>query len=215
MNPGEYIGKDGRTYRWKHERLSDNSAEGYDHQAHVHEWETEWIDPADWDDAKAALDALVLSEKVELEKQEAQASEVLRDACLEFRKAASRRGQVCGPCDECKLQPYWGKGVDALVESESVEWVEIDDNARIQADGSDPQVRHERSICCWRGLTIDKRWPKAYRKGREVAEAEAAELRDAVRELVEAVLRAVDNARVDPQTQRDIRNAAKYVEAKL
>ena len=117
MNPGEYIGKDGRTYRWKHERLSDNSAEGYDHQVHVHEWETEWIDPADWDDAKAALDALVLSEKVELEKQEAQASEVLRDACLEFRKAASRRGQVCGPCDECKLQPYWGKGV--LVEAES------------------------------------------------------------------------------------------------
>ena len=160
MKPGEYIGKDGRTYRWKHERLSDNSAEGYDHQAHVHEWETEWIDPADWDDAKAAL--------------------------------------------------------DALIEAESEGWVEIDDNARIQRDGSDPQVRREGGIW-WRALTnsIDKRWPKAYRKGREVAEAEQADFRDAVRELVEAVLRAVDNARVDPQTQRDIRNAAKKMEAKL
>jgi len=76
-----------------------------------------------------------------------------------------------------------------LAEAESEGWVEIDDNARIQADGSDPQVRHEGGICCWRGLTnpTDKRWPKAYRKGREVAEAEQAEMRDAVRELVEAV----------------------------
>ena len=88
-----------------------------------------------------------------------------------------------------------------LAEAESVEWVEIDDNARIQRDGSDPQVRHEGGICCWRGLTnpIDKRWPKAYRKGREVAlEAEATKLQEAIsalesaRELVEAVERASD-----------------------
>ena len=61
--------------------------------------------------------------------------------------------------------------LDALIEAESEGWVEIDDNARIQRDGSDPQVRHEGGICCWRGLTnpIDKRWPKAYRKGREAA----------------------------------------------
>ena len=160
MNPGEYIGKDGRTYRWKHERLSDNSAEGYDHQAHVHEWETEWIDPADWDDAKAAL--------------------------------------------------------DALIEAESMGWVAIDDNARIQADGSDPQVRHEGGICVWRALTIDKRWPKAYRKGREVAEAEQADLRDAVRELVEAV-NIYDRylKRHGSGSRNDLIIAAKKVEAKL
>jgi len=75
-----------------------------------------------------------------------------------------------------------------LAEAERGEWVEIDDNARIQRDGSDPQVRREGGIW-WRALTnsIDKRWPKAYRKGREVAQAEQAELRDDVRELVEAV----------------------------
>ena len=176
------------------------------------------IASADWPAAKAALDELVLSEKVELEKQEAQALEVLRDACLEFRKAASRRGQVCGPCDECKLQPYWGKGVDALAEAESGEWVEIDDNARIQADGSDPQVRHEGGICCWRGLTnpIDKRWPKAYRKGREVAQAEQAEMRNDVRELVEAV-NIYDRylKRHGSASRNDLIIAAKKVGAKL
>lgn len=74
------------------------------------------------------------------------------------------------------------KARQELIEAESEGWVEIDDNARIQRDGSDPQVRHEGGICVWRALTnpIDKRWPKAYRKGREVA-------LEQVRELVEAV----------------------------
>jgi len=162
MRPGEYIGKDGRAYRWTHGRLDDDSADGYDHQVHIHEWETEWIDPADWDDAKAAL--------------------------------------------------------DALIEAESVEWVEIDDNARIQRDGSDPQVRHEGGICVWRALTnpIDKRWPKAYRKGREVAEAEQADFRDAVRELVEAV-NIYDRflKRHGSASRNDLIIAAKKVGAKL
>ena len=63
MNPGEYIGKDGRTYRWVHEYLSDDSGSGYDHQVFTCHWETEWIAPEDWPAAKAALDALIEAEK--------------------------------------------------------------------------------------------------------------------------------------------------------
>lgn len=108
-----------------------------------------------------------------------------------------------------------------LAEAESVEWVEIDDDARIQRDGSDPQVRHEGGICCWRGLTnpIDKRWPKAYRKGREVAESEQADLRDAVRELVDNVrdLLIVIRGPWPPSARalECVEAAAKKVEAKL
>ena len=125
-NPGEYIGKDGRTYRWL------------------------YSDVMGW---------------------------IVRD----------ERGCVTGMKREDVTDAK--AALDALIDAESMGWVAIDDNARIQADGSDPQVRHEGGICCWRGLTnpIDKRWPKAYRKGREVAQAEQADLRDDVRELVEAV----------------------------
>lgn len=103
-----------------------------------------------------------------------------------------------------------------LAEAESGEWVEIDDNARIQRDGSDPQVRHEDGVCVWRALTIDKRWPKAYRKGREVAEAEQADFRDAVRELVEAV-NIYDRylKRHGSASRNDLIIAAKKVGAKL
>ena len=111
--------------------------------------------------------------------------------------------------------------LDALIEAESEGWVEIDDNARIQRDGSDPQVRHEDGVCVWRALTIDKRWPKAYRKGREVAEAEQAEMRGAVWELVEAVERASDllcSIIARPSEGRQLKRIvvlAKTLEAKL
>jgi len=118
MNPGEYIGKDGRTYRW---RRGDTRGWFVEELTTDGIWVISLVQPSteDWPDAKAAL--------------------------------------------------------DALIEAESMGWVAIDDNARIQADGSDPQVRHEGGICVWRALTnpIDKRWPKAYRKGREVALEEA------------------------------------------
>ena len=105
--------------------MSDNSAEGYDHQAHVHEWETEWIDPADWPAAKAAL--------------------------------------------------------DALIKAESAEWVEIDAHHRIRRDGSEQEVIPEAEGKPW----VELLWGQAYRKGREVAEAEQADFRDAVRKVAE------------------------------
>lgn len=191
MNPGEYIGKDGRTYRWKHERLSDNSAEGYDHQAHVHEWETEWIDPADWDDAKAALDALIEAESGE-----------------------------------------W------------VEWTWAGGKCRASADGSRVQMWDYCSEK-WADAT-ESRTGQAYRKGREVALEEAEVgilaaraggisegylqgkedcsacahadelLRDAVRELVEAVnIYDSDLKRHGSVSRNDLLIAAKKVEAKL
>ena len=109
--------------------------------------------------------------------------------------------------------------LDALLEAESEGWVEIDDNARIQRDGSDPQVRHEGGVCVWRVLTIDKRWPKAYRKGREVAQAEQADFRDAVRELVDNVrdLLIVIRGPWPPSARalECVEAVAKKVEAKL
>jgi hypothetical protein len=63
---------------------------------------------------------------------------------------------------------------------------------------------------------VDKRWPKAYRGGREVAEAEQADFRDAVRELVEAV-NIYDRflKRHGSASRNDLIIAAKKVEAKL
>ncbi len=61
MNPGEYVGKDGRTYRWEHRDT------GYVHSCCYLDGETVWwpwvtINERDIPAAKAALDALVEAE---------------------------------------------------------------------------------------------------------------------------------------------------------
>lgn len=189
MNPGEYIGKDGRTYRWKHERLSDNSAEGYDHQAHVHEWETEWIDPADWLDAKAALDALIEAESGE------------------WVYLMARETQTRYRIHPDGSQPQWYDDEQWTEDIDDVDWAE---HYRKGREVALEEANHRRCEDCWY-------WPAIESHSATVTKMQARynALAEAARELVEAVLRAVDNARVDPQTQRDIRNAAKKVEAKL
>lgn len=63
MKPGEYVGADGRTYRWTLDRLDDGSATGYYHEVlYDGEWLAEWINPADWPAARAALAKEILEE---------------------------------------------------------------------------------------------------------------------------------------------------------
>ena len=104
-----------------------------------------------------------------------------------------------------------------LAEAESVEWVEwtwAGGMCRASADGSRVQMW---DYCSekWVDAT-ESRTGAAYRKGRGVAEAEQAELRDAVRELVEAV-NIYDRylKRHGSASRNDLIIAAKKVEAKL
>jgi len=90
---------------------------------------------------------------------------------------------------EQKNWPAAKAALDALV-AESEEWVEIDDNARIRRDGTEAQWRSGGGINCWHEHTYpgEKRWPQAYRKGREVALEEASGLRDAARKASEIIV---------------------------
>ncbi len=63
MNPGEYIGKDGRTYRWGKNAAGRLWTEVWDKS--FPRWITASMDPPDWPAAKAALDALIESQKDE------------------------------------------------------------------------------------------------------------------------------------------------------
>lgn len=129
MKAGEYIGKDGREYRWL------KQGEYYAH------WQGGYanVAAADWPAAKSAL--------------------------------------------------------DALIEQQSGEWVEIRQNddeytgLRCRVDGSQPQWFKDFDGK-WHDEEAgeDTEWLVAYRKGRSVAQQESADLRDAARELVEAVL---------------------------
>jgi len=80
--------------------------------------------------------------------------------------------------------------LDALVEAEEGEWVLLpapnreEPYIRISKDGQRVQERTQEG----RWNDYDAWWIKAaYRKGREVAQQESSALRDAARELVEAV----------------------------
>lgn len=186
--PGTYTGSDGQEYRWV--KYGNGYTLGYPNNEAAYAL----IALADWPAAKAALDALILSEKVELEKQEAQASETLRDACLELREMASRRGLVCGPCEECKLQPYWGKGVDALIaaEKEVEQWVELNPNYRITRDGARAQGRRLKDqgnfYKGWHNIGLNRAMPSAYRAGLRVKQEQA-------RALAEEVLAWLDDTK--------------------
>jgi hypothetical protein len=78
--------------------------------------------------------------------------------------------------------------LDALIEAESVEWVEwtwAGGMYRASADGSRVQM-WDYCLEKWVDAT-ESRTGAAYRKGREVAQAEQADMRDAVWELVDNV----------------------------
>lgn len=86
--------------------------------------------------------------------------------------------------------------LDALVEAEQEEWVEIGEpqglcegQRRIRRDGSQPQTKAKPYYGeqKWVDLATSAYWVDAYRKGREVALEEASDLRDAVRELVRTI----------------------------
>jgi len=166
MNPGEYIGKDGRLYCW--EWLDDGDGTpgyhlaGYDRRRmNTDRFYPAHIPPADWPAAKAALDALIEAES-----------------------------------------EGW------------VEWIWAGGMCRASADGSRVQM-WDYCLEKWVDAT-ESRTGAAYRKGRGVAEAEQAELRDAVRELVEAV-NIYDRylKRHGSGSRSDLIIAAKKVEAKL
>jgi len=66
---GQYIGADGRTYRWHNEGHKEVMRGGMVHQVRFKswcrkdaEWQGEWIHPEDWPAAKAALDELIEEE---------------------------------------------------------------------------------------------------------------------------------------------------------
>jgi len=105
--------------------------------------------------------------------------------------------------------PLAKSALDALIENEAVEWVEIpapngeDPYIRISRNGSRVQERSQEG----RWNDYDAWWIKAaYRKGREVA-------LEQVKELVEAVLEYVDNPRIMPEPQRRLRALAQAVKA--
>jgi len=139
MKAGEYVGKDGRTYRWTKQDSETGVQESWYRLEVVGGRYSEGPYVSDVPAAKAALDALIAAEQ-------------------------------------------------------DAEWVELDSNGctqrtRISRDGTLAQTR-------WPGdewkpaLNPDWSGFKAYRKGREVAEAENAALREQVRALVEAVKNA-------------------------
>ena len=153
MKPGEYIGKDGRTYRLVHGHCdSDWYVETL---YEVGQWESSTLRVCDIDAAKAARDALIEEE---------------RDA----------------------------------------EWVELpvpyfeDRRMRVSGDGS--LVQHRRWNHDWQPLYPpdgdDHASVLAYRKGREVKEAEDAELREQVKALVEALFE-VERGEEPPHTEWD------------
>ena len=162
MRPGEYIGKDGRTYRW---RRGDKGGWFVEELTTDGIWVISLVQPSteDWPDAKAAL--------------------------------------------------------DALIEAESREWVgwTTPQGYHYRADQNGYVERNENG----RWVTASPPIQSAYRKGREVAQAEQADLRDDVRELVEAVTVAsrcgVDYGGivVNPAWFDYVVTAAKKVGAKL
>ena len=157
MNPGEYIGKDGRTYRWLYSDVMG------------------WI-------------------------------------------VCDERGCVTGMKREDVTDAK--AALDALLEAESEEWVEIAGGFyRISLDGKRVQQQYNHVA---RGRGYDdlaeeeaSRIPQvqSYRKGREVAEAEQADLRDAVRELVSMALTPLHLQ--DTWWSGTLADIAKKVEAKL
>lgn len=110
--------------------------------------------------------------------------------------------------------------LDALVEQEEG-WVEIDEHARIKRDGTAAQWRHGNGYGQnWHPLSSDdKRWPAAYRKGREMALEEASALRDAVRELVRTIrdagVHSCNSLLPSVDGWQRIKYAAKTLEGKL
>ena len=113
--------------------------------------------------------------------------------------------------------------LDALVEAEEEEWVEIGEpqglregQRRIRRDGSQPQTKSKPYYGeeKWVDLTTSAYWVDAYRKGRQVALEESSALRDAARELVEAVGYANFGFLWEPKWQR-IKAVAKALEGKL
>ena len=128
MRPGEYIGKDGRTYRW---RRGDTGGWFVEELTTDGIWVISLVQPSteDWPDAKAAL--------------------------------------------------------DALIEAESREWVgwTTAQGYHYRADQNGYVERNENG----RWVTASPPIQSAYLQGREVAEAEQAEMRDDVRELVDVV----------------------------
>ena len=134
MKPWEYIGKDGRTYRWSYDGVRAVIVRDDD--------QCGWfgISLYDWPAAKAAMDALIEAE------QDAE----------QWVYLESRRDGM---------------------------------HYRIRSDGTDPQWWDDEE---WNDERVDADWVECYCKGREVALAEDAELREQVKALVDAVLDADD-----------------------
>jgi len=154
MSPGEYIGKDGRTYRW---RRGDTGGWFVEELTTDGIWVISLVQPSteDWPDAKAAL--------------------------------------------------------DALIEAESREWVgwTTAQGYHYRADQNGYVERNENG----RWVTASPPIQSAYLKGREVAQAEQADLRDAVRELVSMALTPLH--RQDTWWSGTLADIAKKVGAKL
>jgi len=119
MNPGEYVGEDGRTYRW------EKQAGCYFHRCLTDAWRGAPI--FDWPKAKAAL--------------------------------------------------------DALIESEQEEWVELDDYRRIRPDGTEPQHRTYADRD-WQVSLASTLWVVAFRAGLKTGQEKVRELAELVEQFV-------------------------------
>ena len=81
-----------------------------------------------------------------------------------------------------------------VAEQDAEQWVYLESRRdgmhyRIRPDGTDPQWWDDEE---WNDERVDADWVECYCKGREVALAEDAELREQVKALVDAVLDADD-----------------------
>lgn len=102
----EFVGQDGKTYPI----VGIEITPPFVHAGH--RWMIYPTDP-DWDAAVAALageadTARVLARKIREEHYQAVIDQALREACWKLRGEASAEGNVCGPCFECRLEPYYG-----------------------------------------------------------------------------------------------------------
>jgi hypothetical protein len=193
MKPGEYIGKDGRTYRVLSViLLEDGNPDDVMPQ------------DADWPAAKAALDALIVS--ADLDKpaythdsdcctflggyvHEGErfdlywcAQKQLGIPTVIARWSSNGEDYYSGTCfvdvNPTLAEAQRRATEQGLIEAEAEngQWVLIDGQRRLRVDGTQPQWNELDSG--W--MNADDRWAKAYRKGREVA-------LEQVQELVEAV----------------------------
>ena len=223
--PGTYTGADGREYRWVHEWLDDSSGSGYDHQVFCSEWTQEWIDPADIDVAKAALDALVEAESEEWVEFPREGNHAPFRFNLELTRLQFLQDQGSGQWREaeydlCLIRAAYRKGRE-----------QAQQEAQDELDAKTREITTLRAVCASINILMQERGlegmggknyallfgvVQTYINQLEAPLVESAVLRDAARELVEVVKDMPTFNQVDCwDWLKAVKAAAKALEGKL